>query len=99
MFESKRCFMAAHLQHAARAAAAGRGMPETRIEEARIMHAKFACDSHIGHHLGRRTGWHADFLAACEDVEGAGVEDDPAKGTRRHRFPELVRIIMRKTVE
>src|SRR5690625_3807945 len=68
MFERERGLVAADLEHATRPTSSRRTMPETGVEEAGIMHAEFARDSHVGHHFGRRAGWHADFLAAGKDV-------------------------------
>src|SRR5690606_16699772 len=76
-----------------------RAVPEARIEEARVMHPELSRDRHVGHHLGRRGGGDADLLAADEDVEGAGVENDAAEGAWRHRLPELVRVVLADAIE
>ncbi len=72
-------FVAAHFQHPARAGAAGSRPAETGIEEARVMHPELADHRQIGRHLGGVVGRDRHRLAADEDVEGAGVEDDPRR--------------------
>ena len=78
MFEHEGRLVAAHLEHAARAGAAGRGVAEAGVEEAGVMHPELADHGEIGRHLGGIVGRDRHRLAADEDVEGAGVEDDAA---------------------
>src|SRR6185295_11000765 len=58
--------------------AATRLMAEAGIEETRIVHAEFAHQRIVGHHLGRMRGRHPYRLARGEDVELVGVEDEGA---------------------
>ena len=53
-------------------------MAEAGVEEAGVVDAELADHREVGRHLGGVVGRHVHRLAADEDVEGAGVEDDPA---------------------
>ena len=86
--------VAANLQHAAR----GRVASEARIEESRVMDAELSHHRQIGGHLSRVARRDRHGLPADEDVEGAGVEDDPPV-TGPDRRPELVRRVVADAVE
>ena len=78
MFEHEGRFVAAHFKHAARAVAPRGGMPEARIEEARVMDAEFADHRQVGRHFGGVVRWNGHGFAADENVERPGVQDDAA---------------------
>ena len=89
--------MAAHLEHAARPFARF-GMAEAGIEEARVMHPEFADHGQVGGHFRRAGGRDGDRLATHEDVEGAGVQDDAARGGP-DLFPIVHRVVVAQPVE
>jgi hypothetical protein len=64
-------------------------MAEAGVEEARVMHPELAHHGQIGRHLGGVIGRDMHRLAADEDIERAGVEDDLAIAA--HLFPEVLR--------
>src|SRR4051812_2229979 len=78
-----------HFQPRARALPAGAGITEAGIEEARIMHAKFADQWVERHHLGGVIRRHLDRLFRRQDIELAGIENEAAVGPGRDRFPEF----------
>ena len=90
--------VAADLEHAARARAAGAGVAEARVEEAGVVDAELADHGEVGRHLGGVVGGDVHRLAADEDVEGAGVEDDPPVAGD-DRLPELGRVVVADAVE
>ncbi len=98
MLQSERRLVTAHLEHAARACATGFGPAETGVEEARVMHPELADHGEIGRHLGGMGGRNRHRLAADENVEGAGVENDAA-GAGAQLLPELGRVVPAHAVE
>src|SRR6202790_1639529 len=80
----------AYLQYRARTLAAGAGIAEARIEEARVMHAEFADQRIERHHLRGVIRRHLDGLFRGQNVELAGIENEAAVGPRRYRLPELI---------
>jgi hypothetical protein len=63
-------------------------MPKTGVKETRVMHAKLANHRQIGSHFGSTIRGDVHRLAADQNVERTGVENDPTLG-REHWFPEL----------
>ena len=53
-------------------------MAETRIEEARVMHAELAHQGIERHHLGGIVAWDIDHLLGGQDLELPGIEDQGA---------------------
>ena len=98
MFQHKGSLVAANLQHPAGACAAGHVTAKAGIEEACVMHAKFPDHRQIGCHFGGVVRRDGDGLAADEDVERAGVQNDaPVAGG--HTLPELRRVVGADAVE
>src|SRR5580700_6428485 len=58
VLEDERHLARAHFEHGARAAPAGAGVAEARIEEAGVVHAELAHQRIERHHLGRVIGRH-----------------------------------------
>jgi len=72
--------MAADLQHPARAMPTRRRMAKARVEEPGVMDTKLAHHGKVGGHLGRAVWGHMHGLPADEDIERAGIKDDPPVG-------------------
>ena len=89
MLEDERHLARAHFQHRARALPAGAGIAETGIEEAGVMHAEFADQRIERHHLGGIVRRHLHGFLGREDVEFAGIEDEP-RPVGGDRLPEFV---------
>jgi hypothetical protein len=98
VFEDEGRLVATDLEHAARSRAARLGPAETGVEEARVMHAELPHHRHVGRHLGRVGRRDRHRLAADEDVEGAGIEDDPAVH-RVDLLPEVGGVVVADPVE
>ena len=90
--------VAADLEDAARAGAAGLGVAEAGVEEAGVVDAELADHGEVGGHLGGVVGGDVHRLAADEDVEGAGVEDDAAVAGG-DRLPVVGRVVVADAVE
>ena len=90
--------VAADLEDAARAGAAGAGVAEAGVEEAGVVDAELADHGEVGRHLGGVVGRDVHRLAADEDVEGAGVEDDAAVAGG-DRLPVVGRVVVADAVE
>src|SRR3984957_4781648 len=90
MLENERHFARAHFQHRTRAFAAGAGITEAGIEEARIVHAEFTDQRIERHHLGGIIRRHLNGFLGGQNVELAGIENEAAIGPRRNGFPEFV---------
>src|SRR5688572_5494505 len=80
-----------HLEHGARAGTAGLGMPEPRIEEARVVHTELADQRIERHHLGRLVGRHLYGFLRGENVELVGIEDQPLLAAHIDRLPVVER--------
>ena len=98
MFQHEGRLVTADLEHAARALTAGGIMAESGIEEAGVMHPELAYHGDIGRHLGGVGGRDMHGLAADQNIEGAGVEDQVTAGAVQ-LFPELQRIVMADPVK
>src|SRR5690606_38642293 len=93
VLENEGYFARAHFQHRARAAPRAGIMPETGIEEARVMDAEFADHGIERHHLGGEFRRNGNRLARGENVELVRIEHDPLDAlARRDRIPEIERI-------
>ena len=66
---------------------------QTGVEKACIMDAKFANHRQIGGHFGGVVRGDDDRFAADENIERAGVKDDPA-GVCVHLFPVVRRVVV-----
>src|SRR5277367_2271889 len=98
VLENERHFARAHFQYRTRTFAAGAGIAEAGIEEARIVHAEFADQRIERHHLGGVIRRHLDGFLGGQDVELTGIENEAAVGPRCNRLPEFVDGITAATV-
>ena len=80
MFKYEWGFVAADLEHAARARTACGPMAKTRIKETCVMHAKFAHQSQIRGHFGGIVWWDMYSFAADKDIECPGIKNDAPIG-------------------
>ena len=78
MLERERDIVGPHLEHRRRSGGVPCHVAEPGIEEARVMGTKLAARRIVGSHLRSVVRWHADPLPRDEQVELAGVEDEPA---------------------
>ncbi len=83
----------AHFEHGARAAPAGAGIAEARIEEAGIVDAELPHGGIDRRHLGGEGRRDVDPLLRGEDVELVGIEDEAFVPARVHGFPELAHVV------
>src|SRR5581483_4709247 len=89
VFEDERYFARPHFENGARAKPAGAGVAETRVEEARVMHAKFADQRIERHHFGSVIGRHLHGFGRSEDVKLVRIENEAGVASRRNRLPEI----------
>src|SRR3569832_504339 len=88
--ENERHFARAHFQYRARPLAAGAGITEAGIEEARIVHAEITAQGIARHHLGGVIRRHLLRFLCGLDVDLAVVEYEAAVGSRRNRLPDVI---------
>src|SRR5262249_49232090 len=92
-------FMAPDLEHGPGACTACSRMTEAGIEKAGVMHAEFADQRIVRHHL-RRVSWrHMHRLLGSQDVKLVGIQDDLLGGARINRIPIIEGIVRADAVD
>src|SRR5579863_9177686 len=99
MFENERHLAGTYFQHRTRALAAGTGISEAGVEEARVVHAEFTHQRIERHHFRGIVRGHLHGLLRGQNVELAGIENETAVGSRGDGLPELTDRIAATTVD
>src|SRR6185312_3008829 len=89
VLENERHLARAHLEHRARAGAAGAGIAEAGVEEAGIVHAEFTDQGIERHHLGGIAGRHLHGFLGRQNIKFVRIEDQAVVGPRLDRLPEI----------
>src|SRR5262245_30089563 len=89
MLKNERHLSRTHFKNGARTLAASPDIPKTWIEEARIVHAEFAHERVVWHHLRRIIRRHLHRFLGGKNIELVGIEDQGLVGTGVHRLPEI----------
>src|SRR5579862_4341917 len=93
VFEDERHFARAHLEHGSRSEAARSGVAETRIEEARIVHAEFTDQGIERHHFCGVIGRHLHRFVRRQDIKFVGIKDEALVGACRDGLPKIGGIV------
>src|SRR5580700_8385976 len=94
MLHDERHLMGPNFEDRARAVDIARSIPESGVEETRVVNAEFADGGIEGHHLSGVLRGNPHALAGRQNVEILRVEDKRMAVVAADRVPELLEIVV-----